>query len=405
MLQRSVSGSQVAVSGSGLASLRQRVAGRVQSESDVVSKLHHFASLDFCHPLPATCYLLFTVKKCGHQLESAFEEWPAGREGRGFVVGMARTRQAGSRHGPGDPGSVVGLGPDEGRVVGRDQDPAALLGDGSAERADNLAVNPLERLDLGVGSPFVAGLVGGLDVNADDVVILESLDAITPLGRVIGVEVARRARDIDPIPAGEDAHASNQVDGGNDGPSEAVNLLEPGQARGFPLAPEPDGVGWGFAASQAVEVHRVIANDLGPGGARTSGQVIGGGLVGLVVRGGGQRIVGERGGSTDPSINQEVPVADSGKELDLRPTESGLESINQSPGFIRRDMSGGEVAQTAVADGHQVATNRPVIRAEGDARRGGFERSTTGEDSFGVIAEKAQGRDVAAWQESVGDVP
>ncbi len=39
-----------------------------------------------------------------------------------------------------------------------------------AERADDVAVDPLQGLDLGVVPPLVAGLVGGLDMDADDVV-------------------------------------------------------------------------------------------------------------------------------------------------------------------------------------------------------------------------------------------
>ena len=49
-----------------------------------------------------------------------------------------------------------------------------------AERADDVAVDPLEGLDLRVGPPLVARLVGRLDVDADDVVFLQRLDAARP---------------------------------------------------------------------------------------------------------------------------------------------------------------------------------------------------------------------------------
>ncbi len=67
-------------------------------------------------------------------------------------------------------------------------------------------------------------------------------------------------------------------------------------------------------------------------------------------------------------------------------------------------MSGGEVAEAAIADRHQVAADRPVVRAERDAGRRGFERSPTSKDLLGVVAEEAQGRHVATGKEPVGDV-
>ncbi len=75
----------------------------------------------------------------------------------------------------------MGAGPDQGRVVGRDEDPPPLLRDRPAERPDDLAVDPLQGLDLGVGSPFVARLVGGLDVDADDVVVASASTPARPL--------------------------------------------------------------------------------------------------------------------------------------------------------------------------------------------------------------------------------
>ena len=72
-------------------------------------------------------------------------------------------------------------------------------------------VDALDGLDLGVGPALVAGLVGGLDVDADDVVVGKCLDGMIAFGRVIGVEIARRAGDVDPVPAGQ--HAPRRAPG------------------------------------------------------------------------------------------------------------------------------------------------------------------------------------------------
>ncbi len=111
---------------------------------------------------------------------SLFERRPSRRSGRDLIVRMARALEAGAGHGPGGPVAVVGPRPEQRGMVGRDQDAAVAVGfERLEERADDVAVDPLERLDLGVGSPLVARLVGGLDVNADEVVILQGLDRRT----------------------------------------------------------------------------------------------------------------------------------------------------------------------------------------------------------------------------------
>ncbi len=127
-----------------------------------------------------------------------------------------------------------------------------LRGDGASERADDVAVDPLQGLDLGVGPPFVAGLVGGLDVDADDVVVVQGRDARPALGRVIGVEIAGRPLDVDPVPPREHPDPSDQVDGRDDRPLQAVEHLELGQSRGLPLTPEPDRVGGGLPSGQPI---------------------------------------------------------------------------------------------------------------------------------------------------------
>ena len=154
---------------------RHRLRGRLRHRavdgnlSLVNSKVRH-APLS----LPAQ------VEEPLHEPESLFEERAAAVPRRDLVVGQARGGQAGSGHGPGDGGAVVGPGPQQGRVVGRDQDPPpVVLLERLEDRADDVAVDPLEGLDLGVAAALVAGLVGGLDVDADDVVVGQGLRSRT----------------------------------------------------------------------------------------------------------------------------------------------------------------------------------------------------------------------------------
>ena len=80
-------------------------------------------------------------------------------------------------------------------MVGRDENAIlAVLLQRLMERADNVPVDLFQGLDLGGRVAFVRGLVGRLDVNADQVHVLEGLDRVTALGGVVGVEVAGGAR-------------------------------------------------------------------------------------------------------------------------------------------------------------------------------------------------------------------
>ena len=72
-------------------------------------------------------------------------------------------------------------------------------------------------------------------MNADDVVLFERLDAHTPLRRVVGVEIAGRAGDVDPRPAGQHGHAAHQVDGRDDGTFEVMNSEKFGTRVPFPV--------------------------------------------------------------------------------------------------------------------------------------------------------------------------
>ena len=153
--------------------------------------------------------------------------------------------------------------------------------------------------------------------------------AVAALGGVVGVEVAGRARHVDPVPAGEHADAADQVDGRDDRPLQAVQLGELRQLRGLPLSPEPDRVGRRLARREPGLVDGMVRHDLGPRahqlaeqlGAGAPGQVVGGGLVGHVVRRGGQRVVAERRLAGPAAVDQQVAIADAGVELDAGAAE------------------------------------------------------------------------------------
>ena len=172
-----------------------------------------------------------------------------------------------------------------------------------AERADDLAVDPLQGLDLGVGPALVAGLVGGLDVDADEVVILQGGDPGTALGGVVGVEVAggRRGRRSGPSrrasPTPRTRSTAEMIApfspcrSGNSGATGALPWPQSqiALAGRLPAASRARLTGWSRTTS-APASHQ-LAEQLGAGAPR---EVIDGGLVGTIVRRGGLRVVVER---------------------------------------------------------------------------------------------------------------
>ena len=148
-------------------------------------------------------------------------------------------------------------------MVGRDQDsPFVPSGfHGLPQGADDVAVDPFQGLDLGVGPAFVAGLVGGLDVDADDVVVLEGRDPVSPLGGVVGIEISGRPGDVDPVPTRQDPTPRTRSTAERIAPFLPWIDLKLRQARGLALAPEPDRVGGRLAPADPGQVDRVVADD------------------------------------------------------------------------------------------------------------------------------------------------
>ena len=80
-------------------------------------------------------------------------------------------------------------------MIGRDQDAIiALALQEAVHGPDDVGIDPLESFDLFVGVPLVRCLITGFHVHDDEVHVFQRFDRVTPLGRVIGVEITRRSR-------------------------------------------------------------------------------------------------------------------------------------------------------------------------------------------------------------------
>ena len=108
------------------------------------------------------------------------------------------------------------------------------------ERPDDVGVPALERRDLLVDRALVAGFVGGLDVQEEEVAVGERRERGVALRDVVVVEPGGRARDVEHLDARQHAEPAHQVDRRRQPTGHAVPLRELGQLRARALAPEPD---------------------------------------------------------------------------------------------------------------------------------------------------------------------
>ena len=96
----------------------------------------------------------------------------------------------------------------------------------STRPAEDAAVPGLERLDLLVEVAGVAGLVGGLDVDEEQVgAVGQRAQRGVALALVVGVVPAGGARDLDDVDAGEHAEPADEVDGGDRAPASTAVAL------------------------------------------------------------------------------------------------------------------------------------------------------------------------------------
>ncbi len=187
------------------------------------------------------------------------------------------------------------------------------------------------------------------------------------------------------------------------------------QGRRLALAPQPDLRGRPLALCDAGLVDRMVGED-GPAplhqvaqqiAARPLRQMVGDRLVRDVVRRLRLRVGGE-GGRLVGSENEDIAVADAAVEFEPAAgdgsAERGVDGLDERPAFLAGDVAGREVAHLAVLDVDEVAADRPVVGAERNAHRRGFERRPAGVDGERVVAEEAERGHVAGRRQRRGHV-
>jgi hypothetical protein len=255
----------------------------------------------------------------------------------------------------------------------------------------------------------VRRFVGRFDVDADDVVRLESLDAVAALGGVVGIEVAGRAGNIDARPTEENADTADEIDRAQDRPFLAVDRLKRLQRRCTPLPPEPALRRRPFARGAAGLVGRMIGEQCPAArhqqiqevGARSARQVAGDRLIGNIV--GRLRLGVVRKRSVAAAVDEDVAVADAGMKFErpFEPAEADgaaevrLECLDEFLAVVVRDVPGGEVAHLLAVDVNEIAANRPIALAERNAHRRRFERRPARVDFERVVTEQAERRHIA----------
>src|ERR1700704_7108072 len=94
------------------------------------------------------------------------------------------------------------------------------------QRPENQLVDSLDRLDLVIGSAHVAGLIGRLDMQQEEVTPLERVEAITGLRRIVSIEKSGRAGNRNYVEAGEPSAAIDQISRRNNRAFDAEAILK-----------------------------------------------------------------------------------------------------------------------------------------------------------------------------------
>ena len=98
-------------------------------------------------------------------------------------------------------------------VVGQEEHAERLVAQCVDQRTDDVGVPAFERCDLLVDGTLVARLVGGLDVEEEEVTVRERRQRRVTLRDVVVVEAGGGAGHVEHLDAGEDAEAAHEVDG------------------------------------------------------------------------------------------------------------------------------------------------------------------------------------------------
>src|SRR5215831_4267669 len=105
------------------------------------------------------------------------------------------------------------------------------------QRADDVPIDLLQRLDLLVGLSLVGCLIRRFHVDAHQIVVRQSGDGGATLGGIIRVEIARRSGHVDALPAKQYADTADKIDGADYRPAFAVYFGEWSQRWRSPLTP------------------------------------------------------------------------------------------------------------------------------------------------------------------------
>ena len=285
-------------------------------------------------------------------------------------------------------------------VVGQHQDAERLAVERVDERPDDVGVPALERRDLLVDRALVPGLVGGLDVEQEQIRALQRRERGVALRDVVVVEPGGRARHVDDLEVHEHAEPAHEVDGRRQAaltPKRSVNAGSCGRTP-WPqsqicVAVEPTSAAaartTGFDASMSAT--SLLA--AGPTGS----------TAGRPVRScGGTHSASARSAGSTQRWRYSTPAW---KRTPSRPPPSSRSSASTiGSALLAREVAGREVDHRAgVVDGDEVAAVRDLVGRELDAHRRGLDRRAAGVVLGGVVAEDREVADVAARREARGD--
>ena len=130
--------------------------------------------------------------------------------------------------------------------------------------------------------------------------------------------------------------------------------------------------------------------------ARSAWEVVEHRLVGQVVRWGGPHIHRERGRPLGSSPDQQVAIAHAGDEFEAVAAEFRLRGREQLGRFFGRNMIGREVLHRLILDGHEIATNGPILFTQLNALGSRLDWRAAGEVGERVVAEEAHIADFGA---------
>ena len=292
-------------------------------------------------------------------------------------------------------------------MVGEYHDPpvVALLLESFEDRRDDVLVDLLERANFVGDVGIVARFVGRFNMDEYEVVRVEGFDGSLSFSDIVRVVVARRAFDLDEVPAYEFREASQQIDCGDRSPFFPEPLGEIWQRGSLALPPQPnvggrvfaqvgpDGVDVAFSqhvvgfAHQREKDFRALA----------TGQVGRNRLP--------QNVVGRDGFRVHlAGDHEQVPIAHAQIHLHARVGEGRLQRFDDRGSFRGRDVARAVVFHDVVDDRHEIAAENPVAVRDGNVVGSSFQRRSTCVKLFRRIPQQRKRRYVRPGREPLGNI-